>query len=241
MRPGGAALVVVALAALAVGPAQPALRQSPKPPAFWPPPVLSRERAIAETVRVDSRGGGVFDTGTGVGIGAHVVLTNAHLTRDPVTLVTRCGSDLLAVDRVVLADDGTDVAVVVTTGPSLLPVELAAHDPQRGDRVLLAGYPQGQLALTEGHITGEVEHDGGLVLQFSPEPEVGQSGSPLLDADGRIVGLAFAQEVTGGQGLAFPASRLRALLERFRADHVPIADPVAGDPTAVAARSSACP
>ena len=56
-----------------------------------------------------------------------------------------------------------------------------------------------------------------------------------------LEGLTFAREITGGQGLAFPASRLRVLLERFRADRVPIADPVAGDPSAVAARSSACP
>lgn len=237
MRRGGAALVVVALATLAIGPAQPVLRQSPKQPAFWPPPVLSRERAIAETLRVDSRGGGVFDTGTGVGIGAHVVLTNAHLTRNPVTLVTRCGDDLLPVDRVVVAGDGTDVAVLVTSGASLLPVELAARDPEPGDRVLLAGYPQGELALTEGRIEG----GDGQVLRFSPEPEVGQSGSPLLDGNGRIVGLAYADERIGGQGLAYPVSRLRGLLDEVRRQHVSIAEPVMGDPSAVVPRSSPCP
>ena len=37
-------------------------------------------------VRIDSRGGGRFDIGSGVGVGSRVVLTNAHLTDDPVTL-----------------------------------------------------------------------------------------------------------------------------------------------------------
>jgi S1-C subfamily serine protease len=233
--------VAIALVSLAVGPAQPATHYPPKPHAFWPPPVLSRERAIAVTVRVDSRGGGVFDTGSGVGVGAHVVLTNAHLTGNAVTLVTRCDDQLLAVDRIERADDSSDVAVVVATGPALLPVELAPDDPSPGDRVLLAGYPEGQLTLTEGRIEGTLEQPGGHVLRFRPEPAVGQSGSPMLDANGRIAGLAFARDSAGGQGLAIPASRLRTLLSDFRSRGVPVAALDLGEPSAAVVRSSPCP
>lgn len=233
------AVLALVLPAAATEPSSPAAKTAP---AFWPPPVLSRERAIAETVRVDSRGGGVFDTGTGVGIGRHVVLTNAHLTRNAVTLVTRCGEELLGVTRIERASDGTDIAVVVTSGPDVLPVELAREDPRPGDRMLLAGYPGGQLALTEAIVEGIAERSpNGRVIRFSPEPHVGQSGSPLLDADGRIAGIAFAQDSTGGQGLAVPASRLRTLLDEFRSVGVPIADDRAGDPATAPARSSPCP
>jgi S1-C subfamily serine protease len=238
---GSAALLAVALVSLVIGPAQPTPNRAPRPPAFWPPPVLSRERATAETVRVDSRGGGVFDTGTGVGVGAHVALTNAHLTSNSVTLVTRCGEQLLAVDRIERAVGGADVAVVVTTGRNLLPVELAPDDPVPGDRVLLAGYPDGQFSLTEGRVEGTLDRPEGRVLRFSPEPTVGQSGSPLLDAEGRLAGLAFARDSSGGQGLAIPASRLRTLLDEFRARGIPIADAGSGDPASAAARSPACP
>src|SRR5438067_7677734 len=124
-RRGRVAVVGVALLAVAVGPSRPVPKPAPPPVAFWPPPVLSNERAIAEVVRVDSRGGGAFDTGTGVSVGAHVVLTNAHLTRDPVTLVTRCGDRQLTVDRVDDAAAPDDVAVLVTAGPTLVPAELA--------------------------------------------------------------------------------------------------------------------
>jgi hypothetical protein len=234
------ALLALSLAVLAIGPAQPKLRAEPKPPAFWPPPALSRERALAATVRVDSRGGGAFATGTGVGVGAHVVLTNAHLTEDPVTLVTRCGDDEVAVEHVDRATDGTDVAVLITSGPNLLPVELAASDPAAGDRVLLAGYPNGVLTLTEGTVEGKLVHDGEPTIRFSPEPAIGQSGSPLLDADGRIAGLVFARDEVGGQGLAIPASRLRVLLDQFRSENVPVAAADVGDPAAVPARSSPC-
>src|SRR4051812_2939554 len=159
------AIVGIAAVAIVIPAARHEDEPAPRPPAFWPPPVLSRERAIAETVRVDSRGGGVFDTGTGVSIGAHVVLTNAHLTRNPVTLITRCNEGLLPVDRIERAADDTDVAVLVVNGPNLLPVEIAPEDPRPGDRVLLAGYPGGQLDLTEGRVEGLVDRpDDGRVI-----------------------------------------------------------------------------
>ena len=240
MRAGRVAVVGVALLTLAVGPAQTVPPPFRPAPSFWPPPVLSEERAIAEVVRVDSRGEGAFDTGTGVSVGAHVVLTNAHLTRNPTTLVTRCGAQLLAVDRVERATGADDVAVLVTTGPSLLPVELAPRDPVVGDVVLLAGYPGGRLAVTEGRVEGSLRHDGLDVLRFSPEPESGQSGSPLFDTNGRIAGLAFARESAGGQGLAIPASRLRRVLDESRTNGVPVAASDIGDPTVAAARSSPC-
>jgi len=239
---GRVAVTGLALVALAVGPAQPALHSKPvaAPTTFWPPPVLSRERAIAEVVQVESRGGGAFDSGSGVSVGAHVVLTNAHLTLDPVTLVTRCGDHELDVGRIERSD-AADVALLVTDGPSLLPVALADRDPAPGDPVLLAGYPGGRLTLTDGRVEGALRlRDGGEVLRFSPAPETGQSGSPLLDVEGRVAGLVYARDDAGGQGLAIPATRLREMLDRARANGVPIAPADTGDPAAVAARSSPC-
>ena len=242
MTRGRLAVVGVAVVALALGPAQPAPKPRPTvaPPAFWPPPVLSRERAVAQVVRVDSRGGGAFDSGSGVSVGAHVVLTNAHLTRNPVTIVSQCGDQQLRVDRIE-RPDGADLALLVTAGPNLLPAALADHDPRPGDRVVVAGYPAGDLEVHDGRVEGTLrQSDDHDVLRFSPEPAVGQSGSPLLDADGRVAGLVYARETVGSQGLAIPASRLRLLLDRARAAGVPVAPEDTGDPAAVEARSSVC-
>jgi hypothetical protein len=239
VKRGGAALIVVALASLAIGPASLLPSPSILAPSFWPPPVRSPERAAAVTVRVDSRGGGVFDTGTGVAVGASVVLTNAHLTQNPVTLVTRCGGREAEAANVERAD-GIDLAVLVVPGAGLPPVELAPHDPRPGDRVLLAGYPGGTFALIDGRIEGTIDRGGQTVLRFSPEPQRGQSGSPLLDDNGRLAGLAFADESAGGQGLAIPVSAVRAALDRFRGEGVPVASEPAGDPTAATPRLGSC-
>lgn len=206
---------------------------------IWPEPVLSPERAVAETVRIDNRGGGNFDTGTGVGVAPNVVLTNAHLTRNPFTFLTRCDDLRVEVDRIATDDTGVDLAVATTAASSLVPVELAEADPKPGDHVLLVGYPAGQLALIDGTIEGTLTRGSSTVLRFSPEPQPGQSGSPLLDDHGRLVGLAYAEDTAGGQGLAFPVSTIKVALERFGSDG--ILAPAPGEPAEVYARTPACP
>ncbi len=208
------------------------------PPPFWPPPVLSQERLVDTAVRIDSRGGGAFDIGTGVGVGSHVVLTNAHLTRDPVTLVTRCDDDLLSVRRIERATD-VDLAVVVTDQPGVVPIELAPQDPVAGEHVTMIGYPGGDRTVSGATVEGTLVRRDGTVLRFRPQPQPGQSGSPLVDDSGRLVGIAYAMDTTGGQGLAVPVSQVRAALDRWRASGVPIAA-TTGDPVAVAARSPIC-
>ena len=204
-----------------------------------PPVVVSPDRLASATVRIDSRGGGRFDIGTGVGVGAHVALTNAHLTGGPTTFVTRCDAGVLAVDRIERAGNGVDLAVVMTTGPDLVSIELAPADPEPGESITVAGYPGGERTIGSGRIEGTLTRGGQTVLRFSPEPHPGQSGGPLVDASGRLIGLAYAEDTAGGQGLAIPVSRLRTELERWRAAGVPVATP-AGDPTAAYARTAAC-
>jgi S1-C subfamily serine protease len=233
--------VLIAAALLFVGiPASATVRQlQPDPAPYWPAPVLSPERLVSETVRIDSRGGGAFDVGTGVGVGTHVVLTNAHLTEQRSTFVTRCDRDLLSVGRVERADEGLDLAVVVTSGPALEPIELAASDPEPGQAVTMIGYPAGQRTIIDARVEGTLDRGDGVVLRFSPQPQGGQSGSPLVDDDGRLVGIAYAEDTAGGQGLAIPVSRVRAALDQWRADGVPVA-PASGDPAAASARTAVC-
>ena len=235
--------VLVAAALLFIGiPASVTVRSlQPRAERFWPPPVLSPERLTSEAVRIDSRGGGRFDVGSGVGVGAHVVLTNAHLTNDPATFVTRCDESVLSTGRIERAGNGLDLAVVVTNGPDLVPIELASEDPAPGQTVTMVGYPGGERTIADARIEGTLVRGSSTALRFSPEPHPGQSGSPLVDSDGRLVGIAFAEDTVGGQGLAIPVSRVRAALDAWRNQGIPVAPADAGDASAVTARTPVCP
>jgi S1-C subfamily serine protease len=195
-----------------------------EPPTDSPAPVsvVSVERSAAAAVRIDGRGGGRFDIGSGVGVASNVVLTAAHLVDDPVTLVTRRDDSILSTGRIERARRGLDLAVAVTNGPALVPIALAPENPKAGENVTLIGYPAGERTVTDARIEGTLVRGGVTVLRFSPEPHPGQSGSPLIDAQGRLVGIAFAEETTGGQGLAIPVSDVRTAIEAWRADGIPV-------------------
>jgi serine protease DegQ len=187
-----------------------------------PPVVLSTDRLTSAAVRIDGRGGGRFDIGSGVGVAPDVVLTNAHLIDDPATFVTQRDESVLSPRRVARAQKGLDLAVVVTNGPEVSTVALAPDDPEAGEEVTMVGYPSGERTITEARIEGTLVRGESMVLRFSPEPHPGQSGSPLIDSHGRLVGIAFAQDTVGGQGLAIPVSDVRAALDAWRADGIPV-------------------
>jgi S1-C subfamily serine protease len=86
----------------------------------------------------------------------------------------------------------------------------------------MVGYPWGERTITDARIEGTLVRGDVTVLRFSPEPHPGQSGSPLIDARGRLVGIAFAEDTVGGQGLAIPVSDVHAAVEAWRADGIPV-------------------
>jgi len=125
--------------------------------------------------------------------------------------------------------DGTDVSASVSaiaSGPDLAllgdapnssSVTIATSDPAAGTPVWVTGYPEGnQLSSLPGvisdYINGTPYGEPGQIMEISNAIEPGNSGSPLLDASGEVVGVAFAISKLDGAGLAIPVSTLRACL-----------------------------
>lgn len=100
--------------------------------------------------------------------------------------------------------------------------ELAGGSPQPGTRVAAIGHPMGgDKALTVGTISGldrDVRTSSGHysgMLQTDTAINPGSSGGPVLDAAGRVVGVAGAVRTDAqGIGFAVPAERVRDLLAR---------------------------
>jgi S1-C subfamily serine protease len=62
-----------------------------------------------------------------------------------------------------------------------------------------------------GATTDPLNENLGQVLVTNAEVEPGSSGSAVLDADGRVVGVVYAKNSTG-QSFVVPVSTLRQLL-----------------------------
>ncbi|HEY0186093.1 MAG TPA: serine protease [Cellulomonas sp.] len=167
-------------------------------------------------VRIRNVGCSSLSTGSGFAIDEHTLITNRHVVADSADLQisTYDGRDVAVTAS---ATAGlADLAVVRTADTLPSAPELADADPAPGDAVTVVGYPEGgQLTVTSGQVIGAttdpLNENLGQVLVTDAEVEPGSSGSAVLDADGRIVGVVYAKNSTG-QSFVVPVSTLRELL-----------------------------
>ena len=147
------------------------------------------------------------------------ILTNAHVVDDSrtVDILFRDGATFGA--QVVGTDPATDLAVVRASAAVLPALELATADTLRvGQLVIAIGDPLGlQSTVTTGVVSALGRSldakDGRIienVIQTDAALNPGNSGGPLVDTHGRVVGVNTAI-IAGAQGIAFaiPAATAR--------------------------------
>ena len=151
--------------------------------------------------------------GSGVVIGEGRVLTNAHnLRRDQVTVAFADGRR--ATGDVAATDPDLDLAVVeVDTGDAPAVKWEPGDPPGVGAPVVAVANPGGRgLRATLGFVSSEGRsfrgprgrRIGGAIEHTAPLPR-GSSGGPLVDLEGRLLGLN-ALRLDGGLILAVPAT-----------------------------------
>ncbi|MFO0632144.1 MAG: trypsin-like peptidase domain-containing protein [Nannocystaceae bacterium] len=177
------------------------------------------------------RAGVVRGVGSGLVASANgQVLTNEHVVADTHGVEVEFATGERVAAKVVYADDRLDLALLQLEGstPALQPVAFSERGPRPGEWVMAVGQPFGLgHTVTVGVIGGlGRDHDDlgrpeGLrpdgiwsFIQTDASINVGNSGGPLVDADGSVVGITTAVR-SDGQGLAFavPASIVRRFLE----------------------------
>jgi serine protease Do len=169
-------------------------------------------RQVAERVGPAVVGVGAgWGPGSGVVVAPGIVLTNAHNLRQDETTVT-FPDGRQAPARVAGVDVDGDLAVLTADTVGTTPVEWAAEVPAPGAAVFAVANPGGRgtrvtfgLVSAAGRsfrgprgrrITGSLEHTAPLAK--------GSSGGPVVDAEGRLVGIN-TNRLGEGFYLALPA------------------------------------
>jgi S1-C subfamily serine protease len=168
-------------------------------------------------VRIRNVGCGSVSTGSGFAIDAQTLITNRHVVAESaeLQLSTYDGRDIAATTA--STAELADLAIVRTTDALPAVPELADADPAPGDTVSVVGYPQGgRLTVTSGTVIGgttdPLNENLGEVLVTDAEVEPGSSGSAVLDAQGRVVGVVYAKNSLN-QSFIVPVSTLRTMLD----------------------------
>ena len=182
-----------------------------------PPDVLRRYRGRIDPneVKIDSKTGEVtVPAGLGSGTIIHpdgYVITNRHV----VTMPNNTTAETVYVNlsdrrefraKVLGVDAKTDVAVLKIEGRNLPYARFADSEKARvGDVVFAIGNPLGVgMTVTSGIISATGRSGMGLdyedFLQTDAAINPGNSGGPLIDFEGRIVGMNTAIRTSGGGG-----------------------------------------
>ncbi len=136
--------------------------------------------------------------GTGVAIAAQRVLTNAHVVATCKTIeVTSAGQRLSALVR--KRDSVSDLALLEVANLPSGPVPALRRRASVGEAVMAAGYPLtgllgSDLVVTDG-IVNALSGLGNSTthLQMSAAIQPGNSGGPLLDRGGHLVGVVVSK------------------------------------------------
>lgn len=181
----------------------------PRPPVERPSDAATGRIAAgaeASTLRVTAETCGLATSGTGVLIADRYVVTNAHVvagaSRNGIRVST---SDGAVVDgMVVLFDPDLDVALLRTDRIDAPALRFAIADPARGTVGAALGYPGGgALTIVPAGVTGRYEATGRdiygrdairrQIIELQARIDRGDSGGPLILADGTVGGLVFAE------------------------------------------------
>lgn len=167
---------------------------------------LARDRCMSgrfAVLRSASRSGGATRSGTGWFMDRGVVVTSLHVVNDAesITLVTADGREVPA--TLLYSDREHDLAMLSTEVVDIPGLPVQENDAGIGTPVFTIGFPHSSVMgirpkLSDGVISSTAGlRDDPTSYQISVPVQSGNSGGPLLDMSGSVVGVVSAKLSSG--------------------------------------------
>jgi S1-C subfamily serine protease len=164
-----------------------ALTDGPKPRSY------AAAAWLPDPDEVHAIGSGFFVTRDGY------LLTNFHVVKDAKRIKVKCSAGVLEA-KVITTDKIDDLAVLKVEGGNFPALAIAAKDTvDLGQEVFTIGFPNIQMQGVEPKYTdGKISSLAGMQdddteYQISVPVQPGNSGGPLCDANGQVVGIVVAR------------------------------------------------
>ncbi|MFT3865822.1 MAG: MarP family serine protease [Solirubrobacterales bacterium] len=195
----------------------------PATPTRRPDPEIADDQSIlhagGSVVRVLSTACGLGIEGSGWAVRPNLIVTNAHVIAgaDDTTVTTQSGVELDA--TAVYYEPEDDLALLRVDAK--LPTLPISSERTVGEEAAVLGYPEnGPYTMTPARVgetrqtvsedsygRGPIER---TITALGGDVRSGNSGGPLLDRKGRVVGVVFAATTSGPTGgFAIPAEEVR--------------------------------
>src|SRR5262245_46998717 len=152
--------------------------------------------ALNWSTQVSAQGSSVTSSGTGFFVSADGwIVTNAHVVESCSKLTIAGHGEVI--DRKI--DAQNDLAAIRIAPTASVVLKLRASEPRLGEDVAAFGYPLSDVLSSSVKITtGNVNSllgpgDGSRYLQISTPIQPGNSGGPLVDRSGLVLGITSAR------------------------------------------------
>ena len=201
--------------------------EAPALPLPVPPSAMSFEdiigNASAAVVSIETPAG----RGSGFFVAPDLVITNAHVVEDNSSVTLRMSDGGSAAARVLRTSPEVDIAIVRVNQPKPGQPTMAmgtVNGARAGQEVIAIGSPLGMLqnTVTRG-IVSAVRNAGGVILiQTDAAINRGNSGGPLIDRTGKVIGITTLKMASNSESLGFAVAidHARPLLEGRAAELV---------------------
>lgn len=217
-------LIFTAIACANIASARPTLPSDEQQPAVEsaaPLSVKNLAKSVGDSlviVRATGRNGREFGFGAGFVISPDgLVATARHVIGDgrPIRIEFPDGTSV-PVTHVHASSEKLDLVVLKIEKSGLAALELGIEaEAVQGHRVVAMGHPQGlNSSIVDGIVSGRRDIDGVSMLQLAMSIEQGNSGGPVVDYQGRVLGVVTMKSTASDNiGFAVPVNHLRQMLD----------------------------
>jgi S1-C subfamily serine protease len=196
----------------------PTLPVEPLPASVDTAGVRTAEADVSRVIAYGCGGPGGAVAGSAWPVGDDLMLTNAHVVAGSYSQTVDTPNRGALSARVVLFDPDADIAILYVPGLGMAPLPIASGSPPAGTQGAVIGYPGGGpeavvAAAVQGtedatmwniYFTSYVTRETVFV---SADVIPGDSGGPVVDLGGQVIGVTFAMSTTTsdeGYALATP-------------------------------------
>ena len=147
--------------------------------------------------------------GTGFLVSPSELLTNYHVIDGAASVAAHFSPNaIFGAKRILAQDPDKDLALlwIENIRPPIRHLGLSAMALSEGSDIVVIGTPVGlEKTISTGIVSGYRQRNGATLVQISAPVSSGSSGSPVFDANGRVVGIVMGG-IRNAQGVNFAVS-----------------------------------
>lgn len=157
---------------------------------------------IPENAKAISGGSGFLFDGKGF------LLTNAHVVKNSKNIIIQNTNGVEFKSKVIYKDVEKDIAIIKITDEDFsniknIPFGFKNSKSDLGEQIYTLGFPRNEIVYNEGYISSKTGFEGdSLSWQVTVSANPGNSGAPVLNKNGEIIGIISNMQVQA-EGFVF--------------------------------------